>query len=171
MSVLSFECHFLSVERLHGLLDILPSDEEHKKLIQAAGYTHDLIKHAPVTMPDDVTPYPPTPPISLHEVELFMLATMKVPRMGPKVRCFHFKQAFQESLQTLRAKMEALAGILGDVVKSNRLVRVLEVLLYPGNTLKAYSGSSSKRVVVKVFTIDSLFRVALMKSTTSGDMT
>lgn len=115
MSVLSFECHFLSVERLHGLLDILPSDEEEKKLIQAASYTHDLIKHAPVTMPDDVTPYPPTPPISLHEVELFMLATMKVPRMGPKVRCFHFKQAFQESLQTLRGSFGRHFGGRGEV--------------------------------------------------------
>lgn len=171
LGVLGLECDRLPVERLPGLLDILPNAEEQKKLVQAAGYTHDLIHHAPATMPDGVTPYPPTPPIPLHEAELFMLATMKVPRMGPKVRCFHFWQAFQESSQALCTKMEALAGAFGDVVKSDRLVRVLEVLLYLGNTLNAYSGSSSAGVVVKAFTIDSLFRVALTKSTTSGDTT
>lgn len=171
LSVLGLERDRLPVERLPGLLDILPNAEEQKKLVQAAGYTHELMRPAPATMPDGVTPYPPTPPVPLHEAEIFMLATMTVPRMGAKVRCFHFWQAFQESSQALDAKMVALAGAFTDVVNSDRLVRVLEVLLYLGNTLNAYSGSSSAGVVVEAFTIDSLFRVALTKSTTSGDTT
>jgi hypothetical protein len=168
---LGLERDRVPVERLPGLLDILPNAEEQKKLVQAAGYTHELMRPAPATMSDAVTPYPPTPPVPLHEAELFMLATMTVPRMGAKVRCFHFWQAFQESSQALDAKMVALAGAFTDVVGSDRLVRVLEVLLYLGNTLNAYSGSSSAGVVVEAFTIDSLFRVALTKSTTSGDTT
>jgi len=171
VSVLGLERDRLPVERLPGLLDILPNAEEQKKLVQAAGYTHELVRHAPAMMPDGVTPYSPTPPVPLHEAELFMLATMTVPRMGAKVRCFHFWQAFQESGQALDAKIQALAAAFKDVVKSDRLVRVLEVLLYLGNILNAYSGSSSAGVVVEAFTIDSLFRVALTKSTTSGDTT
>ena len=158
------------------MLEILPTPEEEKKLLATAGLgpAHQcfriVVASSSSSSSSSASSRAP-PPVPLHEAEAFMLHTMKVPRMRAKTRCLHFVLGWQEAARALAARMEAMARAFGDVMRSDRLVRVLEVLLYIGNTMNAYSGSSAAGVVVEAFTIDSLFRVALTKSTVSGDVT
>lgn len=145
-----------------GLLDILPSAEETGKLLTAAGFTPGQPLHY------DPAPAPPKAPTApLHEAEAFMIYTLRVPRLPAKVRALHFLLGWQESACSLVSRMETLQRAFADIMKSERLVRVLEHVLLLGNTLNAYSGSGAA-IVVETFTLDSLVRVALTKSTTAG---
>lgn len=96
-----------------------------------------------------------------------MLYTLRVPRLPAKVRALYFQLGWQESACSLVTRMETLQRAFADIMKSERLVRVLEHVLLLGNTLNAYSGSGAA-IVVETFTLDSLVRVALTKSTTAG---
>lgn len=96
-----------------------------------------------------------------------MLHTLRVPRLPAKVRALHFLLGWQEVACSLDSRMETLQRAFADVMQSERLVRVLEHLLLLGNTLNAYSGSGAA-CVVETFTLDSLVRVALTKSTAQG---
>jgi hypothetical protein len=94
----------------------------------------------------------------LHEAEAFMLYTLRVPRLPAKVQALHFLLGWQEGARALSSRMETLARAFTDVMRSERLVRLLELLMYLGNTMNAYSGSSAASVV-EAFTLDSLVRV------------
>ena len=96
-----------------------------------------------------------------------MLHTLRVPRLPVKVRALHFLLGWQEVACSLASRMETLQRAFADVMSSERLVRVLEHVLLLGNTLNAYSGSGAA-CVVETFTLDSLVRVALTKSTAQG---
>lgn len=152
----------IPTERFPGLLDILPSSEETGKLLTAAGFAPGQPLH------QDPFPTPSKPPaVPLHEAETFMLHTLRVPRLPAKVRALHFMLGWQEMACSLVSRMETLQRAFTDILKSERLVRVLEHVLLLGNTLNAYSGSGAA-CVVETFTLDSLMRVALTKSTAQG---
>lgn len=136
-----------------GLLDILPIADEADKLRLAASFPRGQPLH------HDPPPQPTHPPlVPLHETEQFMLHTLRVPRLAAKVQALHFVLGWQEGARALVAKMEALQRAFADVMRSGRLVRLLELLLMLANTLNAYSGTGSA-CVVETSTLESLFRV------------
>jgi hypothetical protein len=55
--------------------------------------------------------------------------------------------------------MDTLGRAFADVMRSERLVRLLEMVRFLGNTMNAYSGSGAAACVVEAFTLDSLVRV------------
>lgn len=77
---------------------------------------------------------------------------------GVQVRAFIFYCSVREVAAGLEQKLDALLRTCVDIMRSDRLVRALEVLLVIGNTLNAYSDTATRQG--EGFTIDSLLKVS-----------
>jgi uncharacterized protein with PhoU and TrkA domain len=84
----------------------------------------------------------------------------QVPRMKQKVQCFLLVLSLHETARLLEARMEALTRACRDVMESERLIRIMEVVRAIGNFMNTYSGTGA--AVVEGFTVDSLLQVGCL---------
>jgi hypothetical protein len=136
----------LSLESLQSVSSCLPSDDEVKKLAAAAEKT-------------DAT---------LPKVESFLLELSHISHLSLRLDAWCFMKQAPARLAGLRVQADLMSRSCKEVLNSGKLKELLALVLSLGNALNA---SSSRKNVATGFKLETLLKLAELRSPLDGQVT
>ncbi|KAJ0402772.1 hypothetical protein P43SY_009716 [Pythium insidiosum] len=136
-AIMKVDTQVLTLERVQGLLKILPSDEE---VAAITGYQGD--------------------PLTLNEAERVLKELISVPRLKQRLLCMQAKLQLPVFVRDLQVKVERLKAASTEIGVSAEFKTVLAVVLQVGNKMNQGTARGS----AKGFRLGDLPKLAQLKS-------
>ncbi|GLD93157.1 hypothetical protein PINS_up001749 [Pythium insidiosum] len=136
-AIMKVDTLVLTLERVQGLLKILPTDEE---VAAITGFTGD--------------------PLTLNEAERVLKELISVPRLKQRLQCMQAKLQLPVFVRDLQLKVEKLRAASSEIQQSAEFKTVLAVVLQVGNKMN----QGTPRGNAKGFRLGDLPKLAQLKA-------
>ncbi|CEG45971.1 Rho GTPase effector BNI1 and related formins [Plasmopara halstedii] len=137
MAIMRMDSEVLTLDRVHGLTKMLPTEDE---IVSISGFTGD--------------------PSTLNGAELVLKELITVPRLKQRLSALETKHQFPALVRDLRTKINKIRIASHDVAQSTELKAILLVILQVGNKMN----HDTARGGAKGFRLNDLTKLVQLKS-------